>query len=130
MTIALFGATIAYMRLKDIDDSAFEDWVEERTTYAPKPRKRLQFKTDDFCDSKPWRELRAKVIDFYGRQCMKCKGVGDIIQVDHIKPKSLYPELALDFRNMQVLCIHCNKDKGQVTADYRSKLDKFRFNIP
>lgn len=34
-----------------------------------------------------------------------------VISVDHIKPKSKYPELATDIRNMQVLCEDCNQGK-------------------
>lgn len=118
------------MNLKDIDDSAYETWAEERDSCKPK-RKFLSLKSGDaFCVSREWRDLRVRVLNFYGRKCMKCKETKGIIQVDHIKPKSLYPELILDFRNMQVLCYDCNHEKGQTTEDYRSRLDKFRFNIP
>lgn len=44
------------------------------------------------------------------------------LQVDHIKPKSLYPKLALDFDNLQILCYECNNIKSnQVIVDFRHK---------
>ena len=35
-----------------------------------------------------------------------------MLEVDHIKPRSTHPELALDFDNLQVLCHDCNQGKG------------------
>jgi 5-methylcytosine-specific restriction endonuclease McrA len=45
------------------------------------------------------------------------------VNVDHIKPRKYFPELALCFDNLQVLCSRCNKEKGNKTAtDYRSPI--------
>ena len=80
----------------------------------------------EFFTSKSWKELRKKVIDTYGERCQKCgykKENGARINVDHIKPRLLYPELALDFYNLQVLCSCCNKDKGN---DFQTD---WRFNV-
>ena len=42
------------------------------------------------------------------------------INVDHIKPRKFFPELALDFDNLQILCGRCNKAKGnRHHTDYR-----------
>jgi 5-methylcytosine-specific restriction endonuclease McrA len=41
--------------------------------------------------------------------------------VDHIKPRRRYPELALEFSNLQILCNRCNKQKGNKVADYRPR---------
>jgi hypothetical protein len=66
-----------------------------------------------------WPLLRNNVLKTYGRICMRC-GSKDNIHVDHIKPRSLYPELKLDFDNMQVLCGSCNCSKGnRRIVDYR-----------
>lgn len=66
--------------------------------------------------SKEWRSLRYKVIKKYGGACMACgrtrKHHGVVIHVDHIKPRSIYPDLALDFDNLQLLCEDCNLGKG------------------
>ena len=34
------------------------------------------------------------------------------MNVDHIKPRRLYPGLALEKSNLQVLCADCNHGKG------------------
>ena len=77
-----------------------------------------------FLNSIEWKDLRLKVFDRYGRACMKC-GANHTAQnkmnVDHIKPRKYYPELALDFDNLQVLCGRCNKSKGNKNMiDYRN----------
>jgi 5-methylcytosine-specific restriction endonuclease McrA len=80
---------------------------------------------NSFLDSKEWKDLRRKVVAFYGRQCMKCKNTPKNpahTHVDHIKPRKTHPQLCLDFDNLQVLCCYCNKLKGNWnTTDYRSK---------
>lgn len=67
---------------------------------------------DPFLASRMWRDLRYRVITLYGRTCMCCGTTSGEMRVDHIKPKSRYPELALSFDNMQVLCKACNFGKG------------------
>jgi 5-methylcytosine-specific restriction endonuclease McrA len=67
-----------------------------------------------------WRKLRIKVLRKYGRSCMKCNDTKKI-HVDHIKPRSLFPELEMDFENLQVLCKVCNEEKSNHHyTDYRS----------
>lgn len=72
--------------------------------------------------SPAWRQLRELVLAAYGRTCRAC-GSQEQIQVDHIKPKSRFPELALDFDNMQVLCWPCNRRKAAhvCPTSYQSK---------
>ena len=42
------------------------------------------------------------------------------LQVDHIKPRSKFPHLALEISNLQVLCRDCNLGKGNRDAtDWR-----------
>ena len=72
-------------------------------------------KTDEFLTSYAWRALRMKVLRKYGPQCMCCgatPGSGAVMNVDHIKPRRLFPMLALEFDNLQVLCHECNHGKG------------------
>ncbi len=38
--------------------------------------------------------------------------MGIPLHVDHIKPRSKYPDLALDINNLQILCESCNLGKG------------------
>ncbi len=68
-----------------------------------------------FYQTPEWRELRYRVLEHYGNKCMACgrgPSVGIIIHVDHILPRSIYPEHALNFDNMQVLCEDCNIGKS------------------
>ena len=77
-------------------------------------------KKANFYESKPWKRLRAKVLKTYGWQCMKCAIKTGIMQVDHIKPRSKFPDLELTFDNMQVLCKDCNMAKSNYhSTDYR-----------
>lgn len=72
--------------------------------------------------SRQWKALRKKATEYYGKQCHRCgdSGYGVEIHVDHIKPKSKYPELAFDPNNLQILCRDCNFEKGaKDETDYR-----------
>ncbi len=73
----------------------------------PKPR----FIHHKFYSSKAWLELRYKAFQKNGRLCGVCGSEKDL-QVDHIKPRKLYPELSLVIENLQILCKACNKGKG------------------
>ena len=72
--------------------------------------------SQEFLKSWEWTTLRMEAIKLYGRTCMCCgakHGVdGIVIHVDHIKPRSKYPELSLELKNLQILCHDCNKGKG------------------
>jgi 5-methylcytosine-specific restriction endonuclease McrA len=60
-----------------------------------------------FYGSREWRELRYKVLALHGARCQCCgasRDEGRLMQVDHIKPRHRYPELALTLENLQVLC--------------------------
>ena len=76
----------------------------------------LKSKTQtDFYRTKAWRELRLKVLLASNSSCQICGNTsqrGAILHVDHIKPRSLYPELALEESNLQVLCEDCNIGKS------------------
>lgn len=83
----------------------------------------IRIASDGFTYTLAWRELLSRVLDEYGCRCMKC-GVlpkhSRCVNVDHIKPRRFFPELALDEDNLQVLCRICNKHKGNGPAvDYR-----------
>src|SRR3990167_1854470 len=84
---------------------------------------------DGFYSSREWAELRYSVLKTYGRKCMLC-GAEDVqINVDHIKPRKLYPHLQLEFTNCQVLCASCNKGKGNWDeTDWRSSANDGKTN--
>lgn len=79
---------------------------------------------DPFYDSNEWIALRHDVLKRDGRTCVLCgvTGPGVELHVDHIKPRSKYPMLALDPNNLQVLCKHCNLGKSnRDDTDWRYK---------
>jgi len=90
-------------------------------------KNKIDVTKQEFLESYAWRKLRIQVIEAYGRRCMCCGNTpehGAIIHVDHIKPRKKYPELALDFDNLQVLCHECNHGKGNwLEKDWRKTLE-------
>lgn len=81
----------------------------------PAKKKKDFVMTDEFLRSFPWRKLRMQAITKYGNQCQCCGAspkTGAVINVDHIKPRKLFPALALDITNLQILCGECNHGKG------------------
>jgi 5-methylcytosine-specific restriction endonuclease McrA len=79
--------------------------------------------TTDFLKTEEWFLLKAQTIAKYGCTCMRCKKKISCwmdINVDHIKPRKLFPTLANDPNNLQILCGACNKAKGNKhDTDYR-----------
>lgn len=71
--------------------------------------------TTAFLDTYEWRKLRMEALKKYGPKCMCCGATpqtGAVMNVDHIKPRKLWPSLALDINNLQILCHECNHGKG------------------
>jgi len=97
----------------------------------PKKRDKKKRPDRDLYDTQKWRELRYQVFLRYGRECMLCGTTKGDMHVDHIKPKSRYPNLSLAFSNLQVLCRECNLGKSNLNdTDFRpvkesiDKIDK------
>ena len=87
----------------------------------------IKTKEKNFYQTKEWIALRNKALRKYGRFCMKCGKSHVEIHVDHIKPRSKFPELELDFSNLQVLCKSCNKEKSNLhCTDYRPKSNIYK----
>lgn len=77
----------------------------------------------DFYRSKAWAILRQRAFRKYGNACQCCGARPPAVRlnVDHIKPRSRYPRLALRLSNLQILCAACNRGKGsRFTDDWRS----------
>lgn len=77
----------------------------------------------EFYATRQWIDLRYKTLRRYGPVCQCCgakRESGAQIHVDHIKPRSLYPELELNLDNLQVLCRECNLGKSNTDeTDWR-----------
>lgn len=71
--------------------------------------------SDEFLQTYQWRAIRMVVLKRDGAVCACCgasPSTGAVMNVDHIKPRKRFPELALDANNLQVLCGDCNHGKG------------------
>lgn len=80
-----------------------------------------------FFSSRDWLKIRFKVLTTYPRKCMCC-GSTENLHVDHIKPVSRYPELKLDFNNLQILCKSCNLGKSNIgTKDFRNNENQIKY---
>lgn len=83
--------------------------------------------SDAFYASWEWKQLRFKAFEMHGRQCMCCgwspsQDSKGHLCVDHIKPRSKHPKLALDINNLQVLCNSCNMGKSNThETDFRAE---------
>jgi 5-methylcytosine-specific restriction endonuclease McrA len=69
----------------------------------------------EFLSTYEWRKVRMEALKKYGPVCQCCGTTpshGAVMNVDHIKPRRLFPHLALDVNNLQVLCHECNHGKG------------------
>lgn len=77
----------------------------------------------EFLSTYAWRKVRMEALKKHGPVCQCCgasPATGAVMNVDHIKPRKLFPELALDLDNLQILCGPCNHGKGNWDAtDWR-----------
>jgi 5-methylcytosine-specific restriction endonuclease McrA len=80
-------------------------------------------KSSVFYSLPEWQKVRYQAIEKYGNKCHACGRSpkdGVTLHVDHIKPRSLNPELALDLDNLQILCADCNLGKSnKFSTDWR-----------
>jgi 5-methylcytosine-specific restriction endonuclease McrA len=75
----------------------------------------VNVESDAFLQTYEWRRVRMEALKKYGPVCQCCGAspkTGAVMNVDHIKPRKLFPQLALDVSNLQVLCHECNHGKG------------------
>lgn len=91
-------------------------------------KERIACLSPTFTSSPEWRQLRFVVLKESNGCCCLCgrsnRERGVIMHVDHIKPKSKWPELALTLSNLQVLCEDCNMGKGnRDDTDWRVATD-------
>lgn len=100
------------------------DWVNESKKISDNDLQSILFnQSNDFLLSLEWKSLRSKAIEKYGTTCAKCGRKPSYkypVNIDHIKPRKYYPQLALDIENLQPLCAPCNKEKAnKPPVDYR-----------
>lgn len=88
---------------------------------------------DNWQGSRDWQQWRLQQLERQNWKCAYCAqqmgfgektylGNGDFTlepqhpTVDHMLPKSLFPELALDQQNLVMMCWSCNRKKGSKMA--------------
>lgn len=80
-------------------------------------RNKRTTRAGDFYKSKAWASARYAALLKADGAC-KCCGArasdGATLHVDHIKPRSKFPDLALELSNLQVLCDLCNVAKTNI----------------
>lgn len=69
----------------------------------------------------PWNtpEIRAALREESRNKCMYCEAFPDDTAygaVEHIKPKSVFPELVLEWANLGLACTRCNTNKSDYWA--------------
>jgi 5-methylcytosine-specific restriction endonuclease McrA len=80
-----------------------------------KQKSKTPVASTDFLSSYAWRKLRMQALKLHGAKCQCCgatPATGAVMNVDHIKPRKLFPNLSLELSNLQVLCHECNHGKG------------------
>lgn len=72
--------------------------------------------SSQFLETYEWRKLRYEFLLDKEARCAACGRTpqedGIRIQIDHILPRKLRPDLALDKSNLQILCHECNHGKA------------------
>lgn len=87
----------------------------KRLTGSLRGRQYTKIPADKFYASAKWKEVRYIALQQGGGKCCLCGGMardGLQLHVDHIKPRSLFPELAYQLSNLQILCGDCNIGKS------------------
>lgn len=131
-----------------------KQWVEEnldfilgqkgkgrvRKTTKPMPPVVSFQSTDAFLSTYEWRKVRMQALKKHGARCQCCgasPATGAVMNVDHIKPRKLFPQLALDVDNLQILCHECNHGKGnwdmtdwRPDTEYAENVENYFIDLP
>lgn len=89
-------------KVKQIQKKIYNDLKDENLRFIL---------SDQFYNSIEWRKLREAALKKGPKKCCKCSSTAHL-EVDHIKPRSKYPEIALEKSNLQILCRTCNRSKS------------------
>ena len=92
-----------------------KNFVYGASSIAGEKQKDKTVSSPEFLSSYEWRKVRLIALKRDGAKCACCGATpasGAVMNVDHIKPRKFFPELALDPDNLQVLCHECNHGIG------------------
>jgi len=74
----------------------------------------------NFYNTREWIAVRYQALRLSEHRCLSCGSSpndGIRLHVDHIKPRSVRPDLSLNINNLQVLCEQCNLGKSNKYSD-------------
>lgn len=117
-------------KVKHYRDKADHRLMDSAVTMAARHQQKInpqaykKANSDKFLSSFEWRRVRMEALKKYGPVCQCCgatPATGAVMNVDHIKPRKMFPHLALDVDNLQILCHECNHGKGNFDmTDWRT----------
>lgn len=100
----------------------YDEIRRHSTTLYPvilQEEKRQRVESEQFYTSSDWRILRQNFLHTQRKTnghyiCHYCNSliVHDELTVDHFKPRSKFPDLALTMSNLRIACRQCNSSKG------------------
>ena len=93
--------------VRDVADAILREAVDQ---YQDEQLEYLRFYA-----TREWRDMRSAIIRRDGRICQMCHrsiALARNLTIDHVQPRSKYPERALDPSNLRVVCRRCNSAKG------------------
>lgn len=103
------------------------EWA--RRPLGEREQRRAPFNSDLFHQ----RELRSLISEEFNKKCAYCeRPLGDSGDIDHFRPKSLYPWLAFEWVNLLYACKTCNQSKSDKfplvgrSAPFLSTIDEIR----
>ena len=102
-----------------------EQWTREYIDAATPAMRRLKEK---------WRhgEIKRALAEETGAKCAYCEGLTDDVSyphVEHIQPKSVFPELAHVWTNLTSSCERCNINKGDYYTPERPLLNPYTDDV-
>ena len=113
--------------LRENADSWRRDLLDALSSPEPDPKWIKQcknrYKKDDVCEA---------LEEMYNGLCCYCEGrIGAVAfeEIEHRRPKSLYPEYTFEWDNLHLACPRCNRAKGKKWNDEHPILDSCHDNI-
>lgn len=70
-----------------------------------------------------YEEWRKSILERDNYTCQFCGEIGGHLQVDHIKPFALFPELRLELSNGRTLCLDCHRKTPTYLNPYMKRED-------